>query len=222
MKKIKQLVGLVVFSALLLTCSRVHAFPLTVTSLNGTITATSHYGIDASSTSNAASKVTITINQVITVLSNEVFLDLGTAAPPDMRIVLDPYTGGMYLTNDTGFFYDIEGNGLGTFRVREVATKFSGSSSSLPEEDLMIVSLGFNGRAPNGTDFDFELRGTTTLKYQVNVQGVGTMALSGKKISGAGQFNTSDSGVSQGSFVAKGSGVPEWSGPFSVYWWNNF
>jgi hypothetical protein len=222
MKKMKLWIGLIVFSLLVLTGSRVHAFPLTLTSLSGTITATPHYGIDAASTSNAPSKVTITINQVITVLSNEVFLDLGTSAPPDMRIAMDPYTGGMYLTNTTGFFYDIERNGLGTFRIREIATKFSSSASGLPEEDLMVLSLGFNGRAPNGTDFDFELRGATTFQYQVDKSGVGTIVLAGKKMSGSGQFNTSDSGVSQGSFVAKGSGVAEWTGPFSVYWWNNF
>src|SRR5947209_11678249 len=138
------------------------------------------------------------------VLSNEVFLDLVTSAPPDMRIVMDPYTGGMYLTNTTGFFYDIEGNGLGTFRIREIATTFSSTGSGLPEQDAMVLSLGFKGRAPKGTDFDFELRGATTFKYQVDKSGVGSIVLSGKKISGSGQFNTSDSGVSQGNFIAKG------------------
>lgn len=218
MKKIQFVLGILAIS--LIGAGQANAFPLTLTSLSGVITSTAHYGLDAASTSNTAVRVTVTMPQVLTVLSNEVFLDRGTSAPPDMQIALEPYTGGLFLTNNAGFYYDIEGNGLGNFRIRDIATTDGGSP--LKESDLAIVSLDFQGHAPNGQYFDFELRGSTSLKYQINGDGTGTMSLVAKKISGYGEFNTSDSGVSIGGFSAKGTGVPEWSGPYSVYWWNNF
>lgn len=220
MRKLKLAIGTAVFGILLCVGNRLAAFPLTLTSITGTITSTAHYGVDATTTSNLASKVSVTLNHVITVLSNEVFLDLGTAAPPDMRIVLDPYTGGLYLTNGSGFHYDIKGNGFGNFRIRDVATTFNTTADV--EQDVMIVDLAFNGREPNGQSFEFDLRGSAKFKFTINSSGLGTESLLGKGGSGYGEVNSSDSGVALGSFKAAGSGVPEWSGPFSVYWWNNF
>ncbi len=220
MKKLKLAIGVLAFGLLVGAETRLAAFPLKLTSVTGTITTTATYGANATTTSNLASKVSVTLNHVITVLSNEVFLDLGTAAPPDMHIVLDPYTGGLYLTNGSGFHYDIKGNGLGNFRIRDVATSFN--TATTVEQDAMVVDLGFNGREPNGQSFEFDLRTSARFKFTVNASGLGTVNLSGKGGVGYGEVNSSDSGVSFGSFTATGSGVPEWSGPFSVYWWNNF
>ena len=212
--------GMAAFAVLAFTGNRAAAFPLTLTAIRGTITATPHYGINAAASSNAAVKVTVTLHQVITVLSNEVFLDLGTSPPADMRIALDPFTGGLYLTNHSGFFYDIAVNGLGNFQIRDVATTFD--RTTLAEQDTMLVDLSFNGRQPTGGSFEFTLRGYATFKCQRNPAGLKTISLSCARAAGSGQFNSSSSGVSLGSFIAAGSGTPEWNGPYSVYWWWNF
>src|SRR5262249_36035794 len=147
-------------------------------------------------------------------------LDLGTSPPADMRIALDPFTGGLYLTNHSGFFYDIIMNGLGDFRIRDVATTFD--RTTLAEMDTMLVDLSFNGRQPNGGSFEFTLRGCAIFKCQRNPAGTKTVSLSCPRGTGSGQFHSSSSGVSQGSFSATGAGTPEWNGPYSVYWWWNF
>src|SRR5262245_41950896 len=90
MKRLKMLMGIAAFGVLAVTGNQLAAFPLTVTSVSGTITSTHTYGADATTTSNLAAKVSVTLSHVITVLSNEVFLDLGTH-PADLRIALDPY-----------------------------------------------------------------------------------------------------------------------------------
>jgi hypothetical protein len=159
----------------------------------------------------------VNLKTLINVLSNSVVLDLGSA-PAGLRIVIEPHTGGLYLTNNSGFFYDIEGNGLGNYNVRQVATKFS--TTTMAESDVMLVDLAFHGTAPNGETFHFDLRGVASFKSAVNLLGVTTITLSGKQIVGYGEINSSDSGVSSGSFKARGFGTPEWTGPFSVYWWN--
>ena len=156
MRKLKLWMGMAVFSVLALAGDRLAAFPLTLTSVHGTITSTHTYGTDATTSSNLALKVSVTLRHIITVLSNEVFLDLGTNPPANMRIALDPYTGGLYLTNSSGFFYDIEGNGLGSFRIRQLATTFN--RTTLAEQDVVLVDLNFNGREPGGASFDFSLR----------------------------------------------------------------
>lgn len=208
-----------VFGLLVFTGNRLAAFPLTLTSLKGVIISTAHYGTDATTTSNVTSRVSITLNQVITVLSNNVFLDRGNIPPADMRIVLDPYTEGLYLTNNSGFSYDIAGNGFGNFRIRHVATMFNRTTGF--EEDFMEIDLSFNGTQPNGQSFEMDLRGPAAFKFTVDSSGIGAISLSNKNASGYGQTNSSDSGLVIGSFKAAGSGVPEWSGPYSVYWWNN-
>ncbi len=217
MEKLKMLIGMAAFGVLAFTGDRLAAFPLTLTSVNGTITFTHTYGADATTTSNLAAKVSVNLSHVITVLSNEVFLDLGTH-PADLRIALDLYTGGLYLTNSSGFSYDLEQKGLGNFRIREIATTFS--TTGVAEQDVMLVDLSFNGREPNGQSFDFNLRGYATFKLRSNSTGGRTISLSATKASGYGEVNSSDSGVSQGGFRAQGSGTPEWTGPFSVFWWN--
>lgn len=217
MKKVRILIG-IALGVLALSESRLAAFPLTLTSIHGTITATPYYGGNAETSSNVAAKVAVSLRQVITVLSNEVFLDLGTSPPATMRIVLDPYTGGLYLTNQSGFFYDLELNGLGNFRIREIATTFD--RTTLTEQDTMLIDLSFNGRQPNGGSFEFTLRGSATFKSQSNSNGLTRVSLSCPRAAGYGEFNSSSSGVSQGGFTAVGSGTPEWSGAFSVFWWN--
>src|SRR5215510_1254839 len=107
MRRLKILIGIAAFTVLAFAGNRLAAFPLTLTSIRGTITSAPHYGVNANASSNVAVKVSVSLRQVITVLSNEVFLDLGTSPPTDMRIALDPFTGNLYLTNHSGFFYDI-------------------------------------------------------------------------------------------------------------------
>src|SRR5262245_20221752 len=218
MRKLRLFVGIAAFGILAFAGHRLSAFPLTLTSLSGTITSTHTYGANAVTSSNVALKVAVTLRHVITVLSNEVFLDLGSNPPADMRIALDPYTGGLYLTNNAGFYYDIEGNGLGNFRIRQIATTFN--RTTLAEQDVMLVDLDFNGRAPGGAGFAFSLRSYATFKCVRNAAGITTMSLSGKKATGYGEYNSSDSGVAQGGFKANGLGIPDWAGPLSVFWWN--
>jgi len=217
MKNLKLLLGIAAFGVMAFNGNRLAAFPLTLTSATGTITYTHTYGTDATTTSNPGVKVSVNLSHIINVLSNEVFLDLGTH-PTDLRIALDPFTGGLFLTNSAGFSYDLEATGLGNFRIRDVATSFSTATGT--EQDVMMVDLSFNGHEPNGQTFSFALRGSATFKSHPNSTGGKSISLSATKGSGYGEVNSSDSGVSLGNFKAQGSGTPEWTGPFSVFWWN--
>ena len=219
MKKLRVATGIAVLGALVFSGNRLAAFPLTLTSLTGAITATSQYGSTATTTTSPSVKVLVTLNHVMTVLSNDVFVTFGTNAPEDMHIALDPFNYGLYLTNKSGFFFDIAGNKFGNFRIRDIATTFNTTNHT--EQDVIVLDLSFNGNEPGGQTFVYDLRGSATFTYSVNSVGVGTASLSCRNATGYGETNSSASGVAVGSFKAAGSGVPEWSGPYSVYWVNN-
>jgi hypothetical protein len=219
MKKLKLAMGIAVLGVLVFSGNRLAAFPLTLTSLSGTINTTLNYGANAATTTEPAQRLLVTLSHVMTVLSNDVFATVGTAPPEDMRIVLNPFNYGLYLTNKAGFFFDIAGNKFGSIRIRDIATTFNTTNQT--EQDVVLVSLSFNGNEPSGQSFVFTLSGSATFTYAVNSLGVGTASLSCRSGSGYGEINSSASGVSLGAFKAVGSGVPEWSGPYSVYWVNN-
>jgi hypothetical protein len=219
MRKLKSAMAVAVLGISVFSGNRLAAFPLTLTSLTGAITATAQYGGTAATTTSPAEKVSVTLNHVITVLSNDVFVTFGTNAPEDMRIALDPFNYGLYLTNKFGFFFDIAGNKFGNFRIRDIATTFNTTNHT--EQDVIVLDLSFNGNEPGGQTFVYNLRGSATFTFTVNSVGVSTASLSCRNGTGYGETNSSASGVAVGAFKAAGSGVPEWTGPYSVYWVNN-
>src|SRR5262245_43824943 len=79
MKKFKILIGMTAFAVFAFAGNRLAAFPLTLTSVSGTITYTAHYGASANTTTNPATKVAVNLSRLINVLSNSVVLDLGSA-----------------------------------------------------------------------------------------------------------------------------------------------
>jgi hypothetical protein len=218
MRKLKLTIAMTVLGMLAFAGNRLSAFPLTLTSVRGVISTTHHYGTTAVTTTDPAVKFAVTLPRLLLVLSNDYFIDQGQVAPRDMRVVLDPFTEALYLTNHSGFFYDLVGPGFGSFRIRNVATTFN--TNTQVEQDTAEVDLNFSGTLPGGGgSFVFDLRNSAVVKFTVT-SGVGTMTISGKGL-GYGEINSSDSGVSVGAIKAAGSGTPEWSGPYSVYWANN-
>src|SRR5438445_638213 len=87
--------------ALTFAAAKASAFPLFLTSASGTITATAHYGMTSDTTSNKVEIGSVNLKKILTVVSNEVFIQTsGTNTPTaDAKIAYDPYLFVTYLTN---------------------------------------------------------------------------------------------------------------------------
>lgn len=222
MKFKKMLFRLAITGAMTLATAKVSAFPLYLTSLNGSISSTANYGSTDSTTSNRASLVSINLSKMLTVVSNQVFLDTGVNPPGDAKIALEPSTLHLYLTNSSGYFQDLTANHEASFRIRDIATTFA--TNGLTESDRIIADLDLFGTGADGLYYEFRVRGSASLVINVNSgSGVGVMSINmaGSNGSGYGSYKSSDDGVSVGGFSMKGSGTPEWNSAYSVYWSNN-
>jgi hypothetical protein len=221
MKTIKILSGMMVAAALMLGANRASAFPLYLTSLSGTITSTASYGSSNTTTSNKVVTVSVTLAKMLTVVSNQVFLDTAASPPADAKIVFEPVTLELYLTNSSGYYRSLSTHREGSLRIRDLATTFS--TNGLLENDRLVAELDLYGTGPDGLYYEFDVRGAASLNVPVNVfTGVANMSISmGNNGSGYGSYKSSSDGVSVGGFTFKASGVPDWPAAYSVYWWNN-
>ncbi len=224
---LKTYVYSLVTGLLLWTAATVSAFPLYLTSANGTITTTPHYGHDAASTTNHAKVVAVNLKQVLNVISNEIYLQTsGTNAPPaNSRIAFDPYvlspnSHRLYVTNQNGYYYNLYG--IAQVNIEHIATNFRQlSGSGISESDALVIEFQVYARTPDGLGFFFGTFGKGKLSYNrssTTGQGKMTVTASGTTY---GEYQSSDRGVSTGTVIFSGSGTPEWNGPYSVFWWND-
>ena len=209
------------------------AFPLYLIAANGTITATAHYDATSDTTSNRFEIGAVNLKKIITLVSNEVFLETsGTNPPPaDAKIAIDPFQFiaaqgqvATYLTNSSGYYYNLfQGSShIVRFTINNVATSFRGTSNGGTENDIIFVRLTVSATGPDGEFYDFDIRGSGTLIASLNGQtGIANVTISLSNGSGFGEWKSSDDGVSKGGFTLKGSGVPAVAEPYSVFWWNN-
>jgi len=223
--KLKTLLCCLAVGLMALVAENVSAFPLTLTSLNGTITSTAYYGTNAASTTNRADVTAFTLKKVLTVVSNEIFIRTsGTNAPPaGSRIVFDPYTQITYITNNNGYTYNLSAssNAIAGVVIGKIAANFHGTANNGGSESgVAIMEFSVTTQGTNNVAHKINIKGRSTLGFNVNgLTGKGTMTLRING-SGAGQYKNSDDGVATGTAVFTGSGTPEWEGPYSV-WWNN-
>ena len=225
--KLKTFVYSLVIGMLLWTAGTASAFPLYLTSANGTITTTPHYGHDAASTTNHAKVVAVNLKQLLTVVSNEIYLQTsGTNAPPaNSRIAFDPYvlsgsSHRLYVTNQNGYYYNLYG--IAQVNIEHIATNFRLiNPSGISESDTLAIEFQVYARTPDGLGFFFGTFGKGKLVYNKGATtqlGKMTITASGTTY---GEYQSSDRGVSTGNVVFAGSGTPEWNGPYSVFWWND-
>lgn len=223
--KLKTLLCGLVAGVVALAAGKASAFPLNLVALSGTITSTAVYGNSANTTTNKAKVVAVNLKQVLTVVSNEISLRTsGTNAPPaNSRIAFDQYTFQIYVTNNTGYFYDI--SAFARVRIDEIATNFRQvGENGGSENDVLTIQFYVYGRGTDGLNYEFSIKGRGAIVYSVNgTTHKGTMIFKGSG-SDYGEYKSSGAdgdGVTTGSVVFSGSGTPEWEGPFSVFWWNN-
>jgi hypothetical protein len=227
MKIARSLAGAALAGTLMFAAGRTVAFPLYLTSVSGTIVTTPDYSDISGTNVSSAKMTTVSVNMktIKAVISNEVYRTTGTPAvvvPADARIAYDPYTGKTFLTNDTGFYHTA--SDIVRVKIHEIATSFRGNEDGGSENDRIEVTFEVQGRAPDGGYFDFELSGKGKLEYSLNTRDPldpkGSMSISASSVSGYGEYQDSDSGVSSGNFNFRGKGKPEWPRAFSVWWWD--
>ncbi len=225
--KLKTLLCGLVAGLVALAAEKASAFPLNLTSLTGTITSTAHYGNSPETTTNKVKVVAITLKQVLTIVSNEIYIRTsGTNAPPaGSRLVFDPVRG-TYVTNNNGYFYSTSDNENGSFcaaRIADIATNFHATGQNGgAESDTILFSFYFFGHGTDGQFYEGDLWGRGRLAYTVSsTTGRGSMTITASG-SDYGEYKGSDDGVFTGNVVFTGSSLtPEWEGPFSVAWWND-
>ena len=222
--KLKTLLFSLVAGIAALISGKAFAFPLTLTSLNGTITSTAYYGSDAASTTNRAKVLAVTLKQILTIVSNEISLQTsGTNAPPaNSRIVFDPASNQIYVTNAANaahkYGFTLPSTNL-SISISHITTSFhpvnpNGGSQNGP----LLVSLQIAGHGTNNSNYVFGVSGKGNLTYQVRAQtNFATMTISASG-SAQGLYTGSDEsngdGVATGNIVFSGSGTPETPGPF--------
>lgn len=222
MKLTKILLCAAVAGAMTLAAGKVSAIPLELTSLTGTISATPSYS--AISNTNKAHYITETIDmkKIMLIVSNQVAIDNhGTnLVPKDAKIIYDPYRSRTYLTNSLGYYQNL--SGIAYFNIRDIATSFKGSvSADGAESDKIVLYVDIYGYGPDGLYYEFELRSSVGM-LSYNITGGGTkvnMSITATG-SGYGELKGSDEGVATGKVVLAGKGTPEFSGPFSLWWWD--
>ena len=218
--KLKTLLFSLVAGIAALTSGKASAFPLTLTSLNGTITSTSSDGTNTVWTTNRTKVVSVTLKQMLTIVSNEIFLQTsGTNAPPaNSRIAFDPAktNNQIYVTN-VNYSFSLPSTNL-SMSLSNIATTFRPvNPSGGSEHDTLLVSFRIAGRGLDNSNYVFGVTGKGSLVYQLRARtNSATMTISASG-SAPGQYKSSADGISTGSIVFSGSGNPEWLGPFSVF-----
>jgi hypothetical protein len=220
MKKLKTLICALVLGAIAFGATKADAFPLYLTSLSGTITYTPHYGTNADTTTKVARVATITLKTVRTIVTNQVAVNTGTNVPANARIAFDPFTFTTYLTNGSGYFYDLGAADILDVFIDDIATTFQATTNGGTESDVILLEFNARGLGPNGlfTQFRTFSRARLTLDANDTTQRA-TMKITGTG-SDYGEFKNSDDGVATGTITFEGSGNPEWEGPYSVFWAN--
>src|SRR6267142_1944342 len=104
MKNKSILLGALILGASVFAIGKASAFPLYLTSASGTISYTPTYNNLSTSNSAHISTVAVSMKTLMTVVSNQVFLNDATIVPKDAMIAYDPYAGAVYLTNTTTGF----------------------------------------------------------------------------------------------------------------------
>ena len=218
MKTQSILMGGLILAAAVFAAARASAFPLSLTSASGTISYTPTYNNLASSNATKISTVAVNLKTIMTVVSNQVFLNDTTIVPKDAVITYDPYAGGSaYLTNGAGFYHDL--SGIVTVSLSDIATTFKLGSNGGTEHDTILVALRIQCIAPDGLYFEFRVQGRGTLQFSVDKNNKGSMSLSLSKGARYGAYKNSADGVSSGGFTFRGKGTPEWSNAFSTWWY---
>jgi len=225
MKPGKLLLGAALAGTMALAASKATAFPLYLTSASGTITYTAYYGATADTTANKAQVAAINLKSIMQLVTNEVNVVTGTNPPADVQIAYDPYTFSLYLTNSSGYYYSLGYDSINDFDIYfyegDIATTFSSSSNgSESESDTTVFGFGVSGYGSDGNFYEFEIYGRGKISFSVNSKGVASMTMSGSGVD-SGAWQNSDDGVARGSVSFRGKGTPEWSGPYSIYWWND-
>ncbi|MDB6026981.1 MAG: hypothetical protein JWM68_3204 [Verrucomicrobiales bacterium] len=219
--KLKTLLCSLVTALVALAATDASAFPLYLNSLTGTLTTTAQYGSTADTTSNRVTIATVTLKQAMSVISNTVTTASGTNVPADAKVAYNPYTGITYLTNSSGYFYDLSTPGTAKAQLEDIATSFH--KTTLPpggtETDTIVLWFRVSGTGTDGKAYYFSIYGKGRLTFSIaNSTGRGPMTISGN---GAdyGRYKSSDDGVGNGTVSFSGSGTPEWgNNPFSVWW----
>jgi hypothetical protein len=227
MKHAKLLLVALAAGALASLANQASAFPLYLSSLSGTISYTPSYS-DISNTNKAAySKKSVNLKAVMSVVSNTVYLATGTTTPSDARIAFDPITDTTYLTNSSGYSYNLSvdfdfsnTNNIARMELEDMATSFHSSGNGGSERDAVVAWFYARGYAADGYYYEIDLYGQGSLSYSADAK-TGTKGSMTVSLSGAdyGEVKSSDDGVAKGSVSFKGSGTPEWNtGPFSLWW----
>ena len=217
MKNKSILLGALILGASIFAAARASAYPLFLTAASGTIAYTPTYNNLSSSNATRMSMVAVNLKTLMTVVSNQVFINNQVIVPKDAVIAYDPFAGAVYLTNATGFSQNPGGNVQ--VNLSDIATSFHKSSAGVTESDKILISLRVRGTAPDGTYFEFRVQGRGMLQFSADANNKGSMSLSLPQGAGYGAFNGSDNtgaGVTSGGFMFRGKGTPEWSGAFST------
>jgi hypothetical protein len=220
MKKRNILLGALIFGASVFAVGKSSAFPLFLTSASGTISYTPSYSLLSNTNVAKISTVSVSMKNLMTVVSNQVFLSSGTnqlRAPKDAMIAFDPYTDISYLTNKSGFYHNL--SGIVRVDLQDIATAFKGNNNGGSENDKILVYLDVWGHAPDGSYFEFWVSGQGSLQYSVEKHNKDSMSISLSNGADYGEYKSSDDGVSTGGFTFKGTGTAEWSGAFSTWWY---
>jgi hypothetical protein len=216
MKLTNMLLSATVVGAMAFAAGKASAFPLKLTSLSGTFTVTSNYEAIADSDSAKATKKSFSLKEVMTVITNQVFLNTGTNPPAGSYVVYDPYLSSTYLTNTDGYYHSL--SGIVYLDVYDIATTFKGNGNGGAESDVCVAEFYVEGHGPDGLYYEIDMdESLGSIKAAYKSDGTAKMTISGKG-AGYGEYQSSDEGVSSGKFTFSGTGTPEWEGPFSVYW----
>jgi hypothetical protein len=217
MKFLKPALFAVVLGAVTLAAGKVSAFPLYLTSFNGTISCTRSYSAIQNTNVAKISKVAFTLKNVMTVVSNQVYLNTVSPVPANVKIAYDPYRDVTFLTNATGFYYNLDG--IVITKIDDLATSFKGTNTGGSESDVALVSLDVVGHGTDGSLFEAKISGQGSLNYSISGINPGKMSLSLSGGGGYGELQNSDDGVTKGGFTFSGTGNPEWSTAFSLWWY---
>jgi hypothetical protein len=221
-----------------LATSKADVFPLKLAALTGTISATPNYSPLYSTNKTQYITAAVTLQQMLLVISNSVTIynhanSITNPVPKDAYIAWAPsyeYNGTYgYLTNSSGYFEDLTGpgedeNGGGCyFEVEDIATSFSGNliSGNFTESDKIVFYADIYGYGPDGLFYEFyNDYGTGVLTYAVTQGGSkGTMTIYSEG-GGYGALKSSDEGESNGKLLFTGTGTPNFSGPYSLWYYD--
>jgi len=216
MKNKSILLGALILGASVFAIGKASAFPLYLSSASGTISYTPTYSNLSTSNATHVSTVAVNLKTIMTVVSNQVFINDATIVPKDAMVAYDPFANSTYLTNTTGFNHSL--SGIVSVSLSEIATSFRKSNSGTNEVDKILVSLRVRGTAPDGSYFEFNVQGSGTLEFSVGKNDNGSMTISMPHGARYGAFKGSDDGVTSGGFIFRGKGTPEWAGAFATWW----